>query len=104
MATVFTSVSFLIIALGILCGTILASLLAPEEAQAVPAFARKYNTNCMDYHTAPIAQQLHGLAPGPPAQFRRTREVAPSVAEPQAEFPGLAVSQPGSEAPHYRRQ
>ncbi len=46
-----------------------------------------------------VSQQLHGLAPGPPAKFRRLREVAPSVAEPQAEFPGLAVSQPGSEAP-----
>jgi hypothetical protein len=102
VASVFTRVSILIIALSILCGAILTSLLAPEEAQAVPAFARKYNTNCMDYHTAPIAQQLHGLAPGPPAKFRRAREVAPSVAEPQVEFPGLAVSQPGSEAPPTR--
>ena len=48
---------------------------------------------------APVSQQLRGLAPGPPAKFSRRREVSPSVAEPQAEFPGLAVSQPGSEAP-----
>ncbi len=51
---------------------------------------------------APVSQQLHGLAPGPPAKFRRPREVVPSVAEPQAEFPGLTVSQPGSEAPPAR--
>ncbi len=50
----------------------------------------------------PVSQQLHGLAPGPPAKFRRPREVVPSVAEPQAEFPGLAVSQPGSDAPPTR--
>ena len=47
---------------------------------------------------APVSQQLHGIAPGPPAKFRRPREVVPFVAEPQAEFPGLTVSQPGSEA------
>ena len=51
--TVFTRVSILIVALSILCGTLLTFLLAPEEAQAIPAFARKYNTNCMDCHTAP---------------------------------------------------
>jgi plastocyanin len=51
---------------------------------------------------APVSQQLHGLAPGPAAKFRRPREVSPSVAEPQAEFPGLAVSQPGSETPPTR--
>jgi hypothetical protein len=53
VAFVFTRVSILIIALSILCGAILTSLLAPDEAQAIPAFARKYNTNCMDCHTAP---------------------------------------------------
>ena len=53
MATVFTRVSIFIVALSILCGTLLTFLLAPEEAQAIPAFARKYNTNCMDCHTAP---------------------------------------------------
>jgi hypothetical protein len=51
--TVFTRVSILIVALSILCGTLLTFLLAPDEAQAIPAFARKYNTNCMDCHTAP---------------------------------------------------
>ena len=53
VATVFTRVSIFIVALSILCGTLLTFLLAPEEAQAIPAFARKYNTNCMDCHTAP---------------------------------------------------
>lgn len=53
VATVFTLVSILINALSIFCGAILTSLLAPEEAQAIPAFARKYNTNCMDCHTEP---------------------------------------------------
>jgi hypothetical protein len=53
VATVFRRVSILIIALSILCGAILTSLLAPEEVQAIPAIARKYNTNCMDCHTAP---------------------------------------------------
>ncbi len=51
---------------------------------------------------APVSQQLHGLAPGPAAKFRRPREVSPSVVEPQAEFPGLAVSQPGNETPPTR--
>ncbi len=51
---------------------------------------------------APVSQQLHGLAPGPPAKFRRPREVVPSVTEPQAELPGLTVSQPGSDAPPAR--
>jgi hypothetical protein len=53
VATVFTRASILIIALSILCGAILITLLAPEEVQAIPAFARKYNTNCMDCPTAP---------------------------------------------------
>ncbi len=53
VATVFTRVSIVIVTLSILCGTLLTFLLAPEEAQAIPAFARKYNTNCMDCHTAP---------------------------------------------------
>jgi hypothetical protein len=53
VATVFTRVSIIIVTLSILCGTLLTFLLAPEEAQAIPAFARKYNTNCMDCHTAP---------------------------------------------------
>jgi hypothetical protein len=53
VATVFTLVSIRIIALSILSGAILTFLLAPEEVQAIPAFARKYNTNCMDCHTAP---------------------------------------------------
>ena len=51
---------------------------------------------------APVSRQLHGLTPGPPAKFRRPREVVPSVVEPQAEFPGIAVSQPGSDAPPTR--
>jgi hypothetical protein len=50
---VFTRVSIFVVALSIICGTLLTFLLAPEEAQAIPAFARKYNTNCMDCHTAP---------------------------------------------------
>lgn len=49
----FTRTSFLVVALSILGGALLTPLLAPEEAQAIPAFARKYNTNCMDCHTAP---------------------------------------------------
>ncbi len=48
----FTRVSILIVALSILCGTLLTFLLAPEEAQAIPAFARKYNINCTTCHTA----------------------------------------------------
>ena len=38
-------------------------------------------------------------APKLPAKFRRAREVAPPVAEPQAESPAPRVSRPGSEAP-----
>ena len=58
--TVFTRVSILIVALSILCGTLLTFLLAPEEAQAIPAFARKYNTTCMDCHTAPPVLNTYG--------------------------------------------
>jgi hypothetical protein len=29
------------------------SLLLPEQAQAIPAFARKYDVNCTACHTAP---------------------------------------------------
>ena len=58
--TVFTRVSIFIVALSILCGTILTFLLAPDEAQAIPAFARKYNTNCMDCHTAPPVLNAFG--------------------------------------------
>jgi hypothetical protein len=50
---VFTRVSIVIVALSILCGAILIALLAPEEAQAIPAFARKYDVNCTACHTAP---------------------------------------------------
>jgi hypothetical protein len=56
----FARASILIVALSILSGVMLVSLLAPEEAQAIPAFARKYNTNCMDCHTAPPALNPFG--------------------------------------------
>ena len=56
----FTRVSIVIVALSILCGGLLTSLLVPEEAQAIPAFARKYNTNCMDCHTAPPILNAYG--------------------------------------------
>jgi hypothetical protein len=49
----FTRASFLVVALSVFGVAILTPLLAPEEAQAIPAFARKYNTNCMDCHSAP---------------------------------------------------
>ena len=45
--------SNIIIALSILCGAILTSLLLPEQAQAIPPFARKYDMNCTACHTAP---------------------------------------------------
>ena len=53
VVNVLMRVSIVIVVLSILCGAILTFLLVPEEAQAIPAFARKYNTNCMDCHTAP---------------------------------------------------
>ena len=37
----FTRISIVVIALSILCGAILTSLLLPEQAQAIPPFARK---------------------------------------------------------------
>jgi hypothetical protein len=46
-------VSNVVVALSILCGAILSSLLVPEKAQAIPPFARKYNMNCTACHTAP---------------------------------------------------
>ena len=45
--------SNIVIALSILCGAILTSLLLPEQAQAIPPFARKYDMNCTACHTAP---------------------------------------------------
>lgn len=45
--------STIVIALSILCGAILTSLLLPEQAQAIPPFARKYDMNCTACHTAP---------------------------------------------------
>jgi plastocyanin len=71
---------------GLVCWSPL--LAAPQSSTEPDKTSRK----------APVSQQLHGLAPGSPAKFRRPREVSPSIAEPQAESPGLAVSQPGSEA------
>jgi hypothetical protein len=52
--------SFLVVALSILGVALLTPLLAPEEALAIPAFARKYNTNCMDCHTAPPVLNAFG--------------------------------------------
>lgn len=49
----FTRISIVVIALSILCGAILTSLLLPEQAQAIPPFARKYDMNCTACHTAP---------------------------------------------------
>jgi hypothetical protein len=45
--------STIVIALSILCGAILTSLLLPEQAQAIPPFSRKYDMNCTACHTAP---------------------------------------------------
>ena len=56
----FTRVSIFIVALSMFCGAILTFLLAPDEAQAIPAFARKYNTTCMDCHTAPPVLNAYG--------------------------------------------
>ena len=53
VVNVLARVSIVIVALSILCGAILTSLLVPEEAQAIPAFARKYDVNCTACHTAP---------------------------------------------------
>lgn len=41
-----------VVASGILAASVL-SLLMPDHAQAIPAFARKYNVNCTTCHTAP---------------------------------------------------
>jgi hypothetical protein len=49
----FTRVSFVVVALSVFCGTILTSFLLPEQAQAIPPFARKYDMNCTACHTAP---------------------------------------------------
>jgi len=43
----------IVIALSILYGAILTFLLLPEQAQAIPPFARKYDMNCTACHTAP---------------------------------------------------
>ena len=48
---------------------------------------------------APVSQRLRGLAPGPPAKFRRAQEVVHSVAELVPKSPAPAVPQPGTIAP-----
>jgi hypothetical protein len=40
-------------AAGILCVVLASSLFLASKAQAIPAFARKYNVNCVACHTAP---------------------------------------------------
>ncbi|MDH5499447.1 MAG: hypothetical protein OEY12_18650, partial [Nitrospira sp.] len=42
-----------LVASAILIITILSSFIFPDPAQAIPAFARKYNVNCTTCHTAP---------------------------------------------------
>ena len=42
-----------VVAGGILAAIGLASLITPDQAEAIPAFARKYNVNCNACHTAP---------------------------------------------------
>lgn len=53
MANRSTRVPIFVVALSILCGEILTSLLLPEQAQAIPPFAHKYDMNCIACHTAP---------------------------------------------------
>ena len=52
VAPVVTRVSIFVVALSLLSGAILSPLLAPEDAKAIPPFARKYDVNCTACHTA----------------------------------------------------
>jgi plastocyanin len=62
-------------------------LLAAPQSVAEPGDTRR---KAPDYRWA-------ATAPKPAAKFRRAREVAPPIAEPQAESPATAVSRAGSE-------
>jgi hypothetical protein len=53
MATGLIRTCNVMVALCLLSVAIATSLFFPDEAQAIPAFARKYNVNCTVCHTAP---------------------------------------------------
>jgi hypothetical protein len=52
--------SILTVVAGVLALIALSCLLLPHEAQAIPAFARKYDVNCTACHTAPPALNTFG--------------------------------------------
>ena len=56
----FTRLSTAVVAGGILTAGILPLFILPDQAHAIPAFARKYNVNCTTCHTAPPILNQYG--------------------------------------------
>jgi hypothetical protein len=54
------NVSAVLAAMGVTIVIVLSCLAVPEEAQAIPAFARKYDVNCNACHTAPPVLNTFG--------------------------------------------
>lgn len=52
--------SMAVVASGVLAAGILSLLAMPDQAHAIPAFARKYNVNCTTWHTAPPILNQYG--------------------------------------------
>ncbi len=56
----FTRFSMAVVGSGVLAVALLSIFIFPDQAQAIPAFARKYNVNCTTCHTAPPILNHYG--------------------------------------------
>ena len=56
----FTRLFSFVVASGVLIVGILSLFVVPDQAHAIPAFARKYNVNCTTCHTAPPILNQYG--------------------------------------------
>lgn len=56
----FTRFSMAVVGNGVLAVALLSIFIFPDQAQAIPAFARKYNVNCTTCHTAPPILNHYG--------------------------------------------
>lgn len=56
----FARFSMAVVGSGVLAVALLSIFIFPDQAQAIPAFARKYNVNCTTCHTAPPILNHYG--------------------------------------------
>ncbi len=56
----YRRLSMAVVGGGVLAVTLLSLFVFPDQAQAIPAFARKYNVNCTTCHTAPPILNHYG--------------------------------------------